>query len=92
MNQSMPAVSQRIRRLEELGYVCRTPDESDRRTMWIALTGQGNALLQENCRDMFRRLERMMTRLERQGERTPAQVIEAFNYLADAMEEEFGTP
>ena len=57
-----------------------------------ALTGQGNALLQENCRDMFRRLERMMTRLERQGERTPAQVIEAFNYLADAMEEEFGSP
>ena len=25
MNQSMPAVSQRIRRLEELGYVCLTP-------------------------------------------------------------------
>lgn len=90
MNQSMPAVSQRIRRLEELGYVCRTPDETDRRTVWIALTEQGNTLLQNNCHDMFRRLERMMTRLERQGERTPDQVIEAFNYLADAMEEEFG--
>lgn len=90
MNQSMPAVSQRIRRLEELGYVCRTPDETDRRTMWIALTEPGNELLQRTCQDMFRRLERMMTRLERQGERTPAQVIEAFNYLADAMEEEFG--
>ena len=33
-----------------------------------------------------------MTRLEQQGERTPAQVIEAFDTLADAMEEEFGAP
>ena len=91
MHQSMPAVSQRIHRLEELGYVCRTPDKTDRRTVWIALTESGNALLQQTCRDMFCRLERMMHRLEQQGNRTPAQVIEAFNCLAEAMEEEFGT-
>ena len=41
MGQSMPAVSQRISKLEAMGYVRRQSDPRDRRTTWIHLTDAG---------------------------------------------------
>ncbi len=90
MHQSMPAVSQRITKLEEMGCVERRPDEHDRRTVWIGLTEQGNALLSESCHIMFRRWQRVMERLEQQDAQSMDRMIDSFNRLADAVQAEFG--
>lgn len=41
------ATTQRVQRLERDGYVARVPDEQDRRTVYVALTDQGSAKLDE---------------------------------------------
>ena len=47
MGQSMPAVSQRISKLEAMGYVRRQSDPRDRRTTWIHLTDAGIEQLEQ---------------------------------------------
>ena len=47
MGQSMPAVSQRISKLEAMGYVRRQTDPKDRRTTWIHLTDAGIEQLEQ---------------------------------------------
>lgn len=89
MKQTMPAVSQRIRKLEELGYVERTQDQNDRRTIWIRLTQQGYDLLKETCHTMFERLNRVLERVNQNGQNNAQQMIEAFHCLADAVQTEF---
>lgn len=88
MRQSMPAVSQRITQLEEMGYVQRKQDQNDRRTVWITLTEQGNSLLQDTCHTVFHRIERVMDAIDAQGQDS-RQMIDAFNCLADVMQQEF---
>lgn len=91
MKQSLPAVSQRITKLEELGYVCRVPDDHDRRTVWIHLTESGAALLHTTGEEMLGKLEHVLQRLDAQ-EGVDAQLLtQAFRSLATAVEEEFST-
>ena len=52
MGHSMPAVCQRISKLETMGYVRRFPDEKDRRTVWIQLTEGGDELLKTSYHSM----------------------------------------
>lgn len=89
MKQSMPAVSQRITKLEELGYVRREPDQRDRRTVWIHLTSAGNELLQTTGSEMLGKLERVLHRLDTQDGVNAQLLIQAFHCLALAVEEEF---
>lgn len=89
MKQSMPAVSQRITKLEELGYVQRVPDEHDRRTVWIHLTQAGNELLETTGSEMLGKLERVLQRLDSQDGVSTQLLIQAFHCLALAVEEEF---
>lgn len=89
MNQTMPAVSQRIRKLEEMGYVERTQDEMDRRTVWIRLTDSGQGLLQETCHKMFDRLNRVLEQINQNGQQNAQKMIDSFNCLADAVQTEF---
>lgn len=91
MNQSMPAVSQRISKLEELGYVKRVPDAHDRRTVWIHLTDSGTALLHSTGEEMLGKLEHVLARLDAQDGVRVQQLIQAFHCLALAVEEEFST-
>lgn len=56
-------------RLEELGYVARTPDPADRRNRVVTLTPAGRAALR-SCRSRIRRMERDL--LGRLDERTRA--------------------
>lgn len=89
MKQSMPAVSQRITKLEELGYVRRVPDDHDRRTMWIHLTESGNDLLQTTGEEMLGKLEHVLQRLDTQSGVDAQLLIQAFRSLAAAVEAEF---
>lgn len=89
MKQSMPAVSQRITKLEELGYVRREPDQRDRRTVWIHLTSAGIELLQATGAEMLGKLERVLHRLDTQDGVNAQLLIQAFHCLALAVQEEF---
>lgn len=91
MKQSLPAVSQRITKLEELGYVRRVPDEHDRRTLWIHLTQSGTALLQSTGEEMLGKLERVLQRLDTQDGVDAQLLTQAFRSLATAVETEFST-
>lgn len=91
MRQSLPAVSQRITKLEELGYVHRVPDEHDRRTLWIHLTQSGIALLQSTGEEMLGKLERVLQRLGTREGMDVQLLTQAFRSLATAVEEEFST-
>lgn len=89
MKQSMPAVSQRITKLEELGYVRREPDQRDRRTVWIYLTQAGSELLHTTGSEMLGKLERVLHRLDTQDGVNAQLLIQAFHCLALAVQEEF---
>ncbi|WP_395151378.1 MarR family winged helix-turn-helix transcriptional regulator [uncultured Allofournierella sp.] len=90
MQQTMPAVSQRIRKLEQLGYVERTQDTHDRRTVWIEITPKGAQLLQTVGSEMHCRMERILNTLEQQSEGRVQGMIDSFNCLAEAVQQEFG--
>ncbi len=45
MGQSLPALSQRVKLLEDMGYIRRIPDPDDRRIMGIQLTEEGIQVL-----------------------------------------------
>lgn len=45
-----PTVSVLLRRMEEQGYVCRTPDRRDRRVVLVELSDKGKAFDREHLR------------------------------------------
>lgn len=89
MEQSMPAVSQRITRLEALGYVERKQDEKDKRTTWIRLTPQGLALLESARQQMIRRMDGLAQRL---GEEELDTLFRVLDKLAAALEQDGAAP
>ncbi len=83
MGQSMPAISQRINKLEAMGYVQREPDQKDRRTTWIHLTPSGEEVLVQAFSELMGRIEWI---LERMGESDTEQVFRLLEKLSDVME------
>ena len=83
MQQSMPAVSQRISRLEEMGYVTRVPDSQDKRIVWLSLSGPGRELMKSACARMTETMDSILGVLEA-GE--TGELFRYFDGLADAME------
>lgn len=84
MGQSMPAVSQRISKLEQMGYVQRIPDEKDKRTTWIRLTESGVDLMERACQGMVKRLDTIMNQL---GEEDTDTMFRVLDKLAEIMEQ-----
>lgn len=84
LGQSMPAVSQRISKLESMGYVQRSPDLKDKRTTWICLTDAGEKLLQNSCHLMAQKLESIMEQMGQEDTQTMFRVLEK---LAGIMEQ-----
>lgn len=84
MEQSMPAVSQRITRLEGMGYVERKQDEKDKRTTWIRVTPLGLELLEGARQSVVRRMKTLMEAL---GEEDAETVFRILDKLATALEE-----
>lgn len=84
MGQSMPAVSQRISKLEAAGYVSRTPDDKDKRTVWIQLTPSGMELLQSSYQNLVSKMGDIM---EKMGQEDSQTLIRVLDKLADIIEE-----
>ena len=85
MGHSMPAVCQRISKLETMGYVRRFPDEKDRRTVWIQLTEAGDELLKTSYHSMVAKLDAIMEKMGEEDTRTMFRVLDK---LASIMEQE----
>ncbi len=85
MGHSMPAVCQRISKLETMGYVHRFPDEKDRRTVWIQLTQAGDELLKTSYHSMVAKLDAIM---EKMGEEDTQTMFRVLDKLASIMEQE----
>lgn len=84
LGQSMPAVSQRISKLEAAGYVRRSPDPRDKRTTWICLTDAGDRLLKDSCAQMVQKLEAIM---EQMGQEDTETMFRVLDKLAGIMEQ-----
>ncbi len=87
MNQTAPALSQRITQLEEMGYVRRLPDSRDRRTVRVQLTEQGMELIEWAGREFSARIERLAALL---GPQEMNRMAADFERLSSAVEEVFG--
>lgn len=86
MGQTTPALSQRITQLEEMGYVRRSPDSRDRRTVWIQLTPEGFAVMRQAGENFSKRMEEISGAL---GEETIARMTADFDRISDALETAF---
>ena len=68
---SPQAISLSTRELEELGFIERVPDATDRRRSWIVLTDSGRAKLQEEARTgeqwMARAITEQLSSAEREN-------------------------
>ncbi len=84
MNLSLPALSQRMRTLEELGYIERVPDPCDRRVIGLRLTLEGEKTKQEAHEHFTFLLTETLNRL---GPENSRQLIELLSLLAQAFEE-----
>lgn len=64
MGQSLPSISQRIRVLEEMGYVKRMEDPKDRRVTGVCLTSFGETLLKQSIVSMRNALEQLLAGID----------------------------
>ena len=84
MRQSMPAISQKVRLLEDAGYIRRQGDKTDRRIVYIELTEIGKDAAKNNVRDFLGRVERALDKL---GPEKTDGIIALMGELSDAIEE-----
>ena len=83
MGQSMPAVCQRISRLEAMGYVERVPDPRDKRSTGLRISDGGASLLNTAYTRMAQTMEEI---LEVLGEDETEDMFRMLARLAEAME------
>lgn len=84
MKQSAPGISQKVSMLEQMGYVRRTVDKTDRRVAYIALTAKGNEAAQGPLREFLGRLQKA---LECLGVEKTTQLLELMKQLREAIAE-----
>jgi DNA-binding MarR family transcriptional regulator len=77
-----PTMTRLVQALEDEGLVERRPDPGDRRSILIAATGRGTALLREARR---RRLRRLVALLEALPQRQLRAVTEATDALTELL-------
>lgn len=88
LRQTMPAVSQRISRLEAMGYVERVDAPGpDKRMTGLRLSVQGLALVQQTRAGMNQRLDAMMAQISPGEMETLFRVLDR---LAGALEAQHG--
>lgn len=83
MHQSRPALSQRIHALEEMGYIERVPDPTDRRVAGARLTEEGLQVL-SRAREQFDGI--LLGAMEQLGPEHAEMLISLLAELADALE------
>lgn len=87
MNVSVPSVSRTLRSLQEKGWIERTVDESDRRSVRVTATPSGEEIMQANMKRVVHSLNRIMSVFTDEEMRT---VAELYSKFASAMEEQLG--
>ena len=61
MHVSVPAVSRTLRGLQQRGFIDRSVDESDRRSVRVTITQPGREILEQNLRRVVEKLDRIMS-------------------------------
>lgn len=84
MGQTVPALSQRVSRMEQLGYVERLPHPTDRRASLLQVTASGKELLEQARRSITRRMDGILAGM---GEASMDQLLALLEQLADLMEQ-----
>jgi len=74
-----------LRGLEARGLIARTPAEDNRRNMCVALTREGERMLQQAQKPAERAYKRLMAPLDRQQQ---AQLLELLQLLTGGLEDE----
>ena len=84
MGQTVPALSQRVSRMEALGYVERLPHPTDRRAALLRVTPAGRQLLEQARRNITCRMEKILAGM---GEQSMDELLALLERLADLMEQ-----
>lgn len=82
-HQSLPGASQKASGLEQMGYLCRTADESDRRVSYLELTAEGRQMAEGALRVFLRQIEQALDILGREKTET---LLALVCQLSDAMD------
>ncbi|MGD9559969.1 MAG: MarR family winged helix-turn-helix transcriptional regulator [Oscillospiraceae bacterium] len=82
--QSMPAISQKLRLLEENGYLQRVGATSDRRVVHIELTAKGRRLASGTLREFWGRMEQALAVL---GDEKTELLVDLLGQLSSAIEQ-----
>lgn len=83
LNQSMPAVSQKVSALEENGMLRRIPDKQDRRQMGLELTEKGREATKSIMKNFMEQLELAMEQL---GEEKSDTLLQLMHEMSEALE------
>lgn len=78
-----PSMNRTVTLLEEAGFVSRTPDETDRRKVTIALTDAGRAVVDETVRKRDAWLEQALSELSPTERTTLARAAEIMRKVAE---------
>ena len=82
-NQSQPAMTQLVTRLEHAGLVHRTPVQADRRVVMVDVTALGRELLQRRRNDRSASLRYLLRRLDRGEQGAIARALPALCRLVE---------
>ena len=85
MNVLVPAVSRTLRSLQEKGWIERTVDECDRRSVRVTATPAGEEMLQADMKRVVNALNRIMSVFTEEEMRT---IAELYSKFASATEEQ----
>ena len=83
MHQSPPGISQKVRFLEDAGYLRRTADKADRRVAYIELTPEGDQVV---CQSMKEFAGRMEDALKKMGSEKTNALLSLMRELSERLE------
>lgn len=83
-NAKAPAMTRLLRRLEAKGWVSKSQDPGDRRVIWLELTDEGRAVMEELARNREKVIEEMFARLSPEEQR---QIIEGIRLILKSLTE-----
>lgn len=82
--QTLPAVSQTVNRLEDLGYVTKAPSPKDKRVLDLTLTPKGQAMIHHDHQPFFELMEEIVKAM---GPEKCQTLIELHSELSQVVKE-----
>lgn len=81
-NAKAPAMTRLLRRLETKGWVAKSQDPGDRRVVWLKLTEEGRAVMEQLARNREKVIEEMFDRLSPQEQQ---QIIQGIRLILRSL-------